>query len=33
MSTLKLEAFGPFSKTISDINHVIDFREIDMQVK
>lgn len=33
MSTLKLEGFGPFSKTIDDVNRVIDFREIDMKVK
>lgn len=33
MSTLKLEAFGPFSKTVNEINHVIDFREIDLRIK
>ncbi len=33
MSTLKLEAFGPFSKTYDDICRVIDFREIDLHIR
>ncbi len=33
MSTLKLEAFGAFSKSYQDICRVIDFREVDMKIQ
>lgn len=33
MSTLKLEAFGPFSGTMDDIRRIIDYRELEMDVK
>lgn len=33
MSTLKLEGFGPFSGTMEDIRRIIDYREIQMDVK
>lgn len=33
MSTLKLEGFGPFNGTMEDIRKVIDYRQLEMDVK
>lgn len=33
MSTLKLEGFGPFNGTEKDIRRIIDYRELEMDVK